>query len=135
MEEKDIDKVHELGLKEDAFNVSPRTYFWSKGELRNWLKNKDDVLLVVEDKSEVIGFALSRFHKETKNVIIDNLFVLEDYRNKGIGTKLMKYLLKELKSKGAVYLCGMARKDDSMEFLKKYGFKEGYKFVWMEKEF
>jgi ribosomal protein S18 acetylase RimI-like enzyme len=133
---KDINEVYNLGVNVNEFSVSLSTNFWSKKELVNWLNNKNDILLIAEDKGYVIGFLFCKFHRQTGNAIIDNVLVKEQYRNKGIGTKLMKTCLKELKSKSCTYVYTLVKPDrkESINFFKKVGFKEGFKFLWVEKK-
>lgn len=58
-------------------------------------------LVVKNDKSEIIGFALYFFAYFTwvgKSLYLDDLYVKPDYRNKGIGSSLLKEIFKIAKS-------------------------------------
>ena len=135
MQVKDIDKVYNLGINIKEFSVSSSSRFWNKEELTNWLNNKNDILLIAEDKNQIIGFLFCKFHKETENAIIDNIFVRKDYRNKKVGTKLMEVCLKKL-SKSCTYVYTLVKPNNkrSINFFKEMGFKIGFKFLWMEKK-
>lgn len=75
-------------------------------------------------------------------MVIENVFVKEELRKKGIGKKLMKNLLREVLKryfkKGVVYVMALTRKNNRgfINLMKKLGFTIGYKdWVWIEKEF
>ena len=132
----DIETVYESGRETEAFRVSDTPGFWSRKQLNRWLDNPDDVLLVAEDNKRVIGYVMSQLHKPTGKATIENLFVDESYRKKGIGSDLIKRCLKELKERGASYFCAMVRTDNDKitNFYERCGFTRGYNFVWMERE-
>ncbi len=65
------------------------------------------------------------------------LAVAPEFRRQGIATKLYSECIAKLKEKGAtgIYSWANADGDDSIgQFLKKQGFAEGHKYVWMDKK-
>lgn len=135
MQVEDVGYVREIiTQKKDEFSVSDVSYGWAEEQLERWVNNKDDVLLVAEDQGKIVGFVTSQYHKPTGKVTIENIYVVEEQRRKDIGTNLMKECLKQLKEKGASYVCGMVKTDNqgTIEFLEKQGFNRGYDFAWIE---
>ena len=136
MQESDLKTIHDIGVKVEGLAVSETIRFWTKQKLYGWVtNNKDDELLVAEDKGKVIGFIMSIFHNPTRIAIIDNLYVAEEYRRRGIGKDLVKECLKRLKERGLRYIYVTVKKDNkaAIEFFKSLEFNKGYDFVWMER--
>lgn len=125
--EKDIDQIIEIFR--DFIGIG-----WSKEKIKSWIRSSD-VLLVAETKGKIIGFIFTQFNKPTKKATIENLIVRRKYRKRGIGTALLKQCLKELKKKGANYICALVRIDNksTIKFLMKRKFHRGYNFTWLEK--
>jgi ribosomal protein S18 acetylase RimI-like enzyme len=136
MKIEDVEEVFNLGVKEERFNVSKqnKTPFWTKEQLMSWVKNNKDVLLIAEDNGKTVGYALSTYHFPTGKATFENLYVVEEYRNKGVGKKLTTNLIKELKKIGSTYICTLVESDNTsiMKCLEKSGFVRGKDFTWME---
>jgi len=140
---KDVEQIYNLGARAQEFFVGETSGgFWSKRQLSNWVKSKDDICLVVVIKNQVAGFILSAYHKPTNKVTIENVFVIEKFRKKGIGKKMITDLLNLAVNhhvkQGAVYIMTLTRKRDRayINLMKKLGFVIGYRdWVWIEKEF
>lgn len=138
METGDVEQVYSSGIKVEEFEVSleeaKESPFWPKNVLYEWVKS-DDVLLVAEDGEKIVGYILTRLHQPTGKADIENIFVDENYRKQGIASMLLSECLKQLKSKGARYVCVLTKTNNksTIEFLKKNNFNKGYEFVWMDK--
>ena len=137
MQLKDVLAVYGLASKEERFQVSGQSCFWSVGQLNIWYESEGDVCLVAEEDGKVIGFVLSQYHKPTGKATIENLFVKEEYRGKGIGRELFAKCSWALKENGATYQCGMVELDNGsiLSLLNGVGFGEGKTFVWVDKVF
>jgi len=137
MEEKDIETVYEMLQNIEEFRVSKESKMgeWVKQSLKNWIKNKDDEMLVAEENGEVVGFIFTTAHKPSGKATIENIFVKEEFRGKGISKKLLDECIARLKKKGINYFCSLVKENNkkAFEFFKSNNFTEGYKFVWMEK--
>ena len=102
------------------------------------IKNKTAIGLVLEVDSKIAGF-ISGEERETlrgKGCAIHQLIITKDYRGKGIIEDLVKEGIKDLKKKGATYLCGLAKTDNfaSIKFLEKNKFIKGFDFSWMHRK-
>ena len=61
------------------------------GYLDKFFDNRDEWIAVAVDKNNIIAFLSIEVHHEDKEYIyLDDLSVTNEYRNKGIGTKLIK---------------------------------------------
>jgi GNAT superfamily N-acetyltransferase len=117
----DSNRIDKAGLKAN--------YNFSKKELG---KNKSG-LFVALDGSKIIGFALGYIEKKPNRFKFQklgqffDLFVEENYRNKGIGEKLAKALLAWYKKQGITYIDIFAyAKNPSTNLYKRLGFVDRY---------
>ena len=138
MKPKDVTAVYSLGIKTREFYSSDDYGSWyPKEALREWLKHKnDDVLLVAESKGKVVGFSLSYVHFR-KWALMDSIAVVPKYRKKGVGRELVDQTLKLLKKKGVVYAQAFLRNNNKPIFrlVKKFGFQKGNNFYVVDRLF
>ena len=133
----DISFLEKIGKEVREFKVSKESKgFWNKEQLKNWILSKNDIILIAEDKEEIIGFVMFAHHVPTGKVTFENGWVRSDYRGKDIISKLTKEGLKQLKLKGARYVCGLVKKDNSssIKFLRKNQFRKGSDFSWLHRK-
>lgn len=136
MRKEDIGFVYSICDKEPYFQVSPNFHgVWSKEQLGTWIASEEDVLLVAEELGEIMGFIMIAHHKPTGKSTIENMWVSEEHRKKGIAQKLFDEGIRELKTKGSNYVCAMADKENSnmLNFLQKNGADKGHLFYWRGK--
>jgi len=98
------------------------------------------ILLVVEEKDQIIGFVWGNLivYGFFRYGTIDELFVKKEFRNKGIGSSLVKAIMKKfkgLKTK-VVFVATEKENKEAIELYKKLGFKlcKGPWFYWNPKE-
>lgn len=119
----------------EEFQVDPNIKeSWSKDQIENLINSKDDVVLIAEE-NQLIGFVIFAHHVPTHKVTFENAWIDQGYRGKGIISKLTREGLKQLRKKGAIYICGLPKEDNqsSIKFLEKNKFKKGFKFIWMHR--
>jgi len=124
-EPKDLEEIYRLGLSEEGFAVSPRTRFYGKEYLKNWLKDSgDDILLVAKVDRVIAGFLFCTI-MVGKWAMGENLVVAKGKRDRGIGTALQNECARRLKRKGIDYMGAWVRDGNQvvMKFLVKKGFK------------
>jgi len=73
------------------------------------LNDKDVIIFVDVEDDKIVGFINGSFMrgnsvKKTDEVKIDMLYVIEEYRNKGIGSKLIDAFVNSCKDRGVKYL-------------------------------
>lgn len=99
----------------------------------NWLvDNANDGFLVVYYNNKPIGFLILDLDWYDKNLNekvaeIHEICIINKFKRRGIGKKLIKIAEKLAKKAGLNYICGWVGKENfnSLNFFKKLGFKEG----------
>ena len=143
-----MDNLNIRELKENEYNILDNflyeAIFIPKGtekppreiinneELQVYVKDfgnyKDDNCIVAELNNRIVGACWTRIMNDYGH-IDDNtpsfaISLYEEYRGKGIGTKLMKTMLKLLKDKGYKKTSLAVQKDNyAVKMYKKVGFK------------
>ncbi len=64
----------------------------------NVIKNKDNILLLYKEDNNSISYVFAK--KVDEGYLLDGLYVLENFRNKGIARKLLNEIIKETSLKG-----------------------------------
>jgi len=119
--------------KMDSFDTQDRAY-WKAGaakQLRKMIKGREDNFIVLEEGSEIIGFAHLKIIKREEifkiktDPHIEATFIKPKYRGKGYGKLIFSESAKFLKKKGAKYITvGTHAKDvGANSFWKRMGFK------------
>ncbi len=96
----------------------------------NWFLNNiisDDIHYLYYEENRLIGYGVKRVFKSY--TIIDTIIVLEEFRGKGIGYKIVKELINK-EDKPIYLLC----EEKNIGFYKKNGFSEENKVVFNDKE-
>ncbi|MBO5438224.1 MAG: GNAT family N-acetyltransferase [Thermoguttaceae bacterium] len=83
MKEIDLDCVYELEQK-----CSPRP--WGPMEFADVLMHSNCVGLVVEFRSQIIGYLIYEMHENTLKIL--NIAVLSEFRRKGVGSQMVARL-------------------------------------------
>ncbi len=131
----DVNQIYKIGTSTGDFSVSKEIKFYKKYELIEWIKNKqNNIIIVAETNSKIIGFVsckIMSFHW----AMVDNFLVLSKFRKNNIGSQIQTFLEKELKKRKISYLTGLVKPQKRIirKFLKKYGFKEQDKYIWVDK--
>jgi len=134
MEKKDVEAVYSLGTSEERFRVGgDGAVFWTKEQLSRWTQSETDVLIVAEDRSKIVGYALSQYHPPTKKAVFENLHVSPEYRSQGVGSQLTDQLVAHLKKQGAVYICALVEPNNEaiLNTLTQKGFEAGKEMRWL----
>lgn len=90
---------------------NPQTHF-------KLLKNSSKVIIALDDrKNQVVGF-ITAISDGVLAAYIPFLEVLPEYKNKGIGKKLVKQMLKELDD---IYMVDLCCDDDLVPYYEEFG--------------
>jgi ribosomal protein S18 acetylase RimI-like enzyme len=138
-EAKDIQEILKLNKKlfdfEQAFGKQynmdwtysqvGKTYFDKR------ISDKNGICLVAEEEKKIIGYLMSYVGKypyrtDIWMAEIENMFVEESYRRKGVGRALVKALLKTLKERKVRRMKVEARcpNEQALQFYKAVGFSD-----------
>lgn len=95
---------------------------WTKGMFEEEIKNGD--FYVVKEGDKIIGYG--GFTKAMNEASLVNLAISQDYRRKGIATKLLEHLIKIAKEKKVERMFLEVRRENigAISFYCKNGFKE-----------
>ena len=104
--------------------LSTFTMPWTEATFRGLLRRKDSDLLVADVKGEIAGYAV--FWAVMDQGELGNVAVDDDYRGKGIGTKLIEEILKRAHERGVKEIFLEVRKSNvrAQELYKTFGFVE-----------
>ena len=99
--------------------------------IREGLKSRRCVLLVVKSEGRVVGFASGTIHwdfpLEVSQLVgkLDDLYVLPEFRRRGVGKKLVVECLNKMKAAGvkAIRLQVLKDKKAAVKLYEKLGFK------------
>ena len=131
----DVNQIYKIGTSTGDFSVSKEIKFYKKYELIEWIKNKqNNIIIVAETNSKIIGFVsckIMSFHW----AMVDNFLVLSKFRKNNIGSQIQTFLEKELKKRKISYLTGLVKPTNpkNTKIIQKYGFKEQDKYIWVDK--
>jgi ribosomal protein S18 acetylase RimI-like enzyme len=131
----DIDAIHQLGKSVEEFSVNSETVnFWPK-ELLMQAVQSDDVLILVAQDEEVVGFLVVNYNKGLKKALIENIYIHPDKRGQGIGDKLLTTVRTLLIEMGCEYTATLVPPDaqGAIELYQRNGFSQGETFVWFDK--
>ena len=99
-----------------------------KDYFKNVITNKNNIILCYIEDDIVKGYAYFRasYNYNEKGYIIDGLYVLDEYRNQGIATKLIKHGMDIIKQNGATFvdINALAANEIALKLYKSLGFKE-----------
>ncbi len=108
-----------------AYGEKGRKYF------EKLLKGRNAFALIAQEGGKMIGYAAASvkkttFRRRNKLAVLDNLFIADDYRGKGVGTMLVKEIEKKLKERKVprLQLFAVRANERAIDFYKKNGFSE-----------
>jgi GNAT superfamily N-acetyltransferase len=141
-ESKDFDVLYALGCQTPEFQVSSSGGFMEPDEFMSAIENPNGLLLLAESDRVILGFIYANRNdpersQKTKWACLVYFMVKPEFRKKGIAQRLYEECIKELKSLGIskVYTWANTESDGSIiQFMKKNGFNEGHKYVWMDRD-
>ncbi len=101
----------------------------SKSDFRNIIKKSKQPIILAKEKRNIVGYASLRIDKKKKWVWLENLYVLKEWRKKGVARYLIKGIInyhhKKTPKKGVVLLTA----DRNLDIFKKLGFQKTMNFM------
>lgn len=121
--EEDIIKLYKSGnWWKDSYDSS---------SIKNLIKGSFKFAIMI-DKIENKTIGMGRILSDgVSDAYIQDLVILNDYRNKGLGSKLVKFLVDYCISKG-IYWIGLISEPDQDEFYSSIGFREMERYTPMK---
>ena len=133
---KDLPTVHSLGSSVSEFSVNDETVmFWPESILQSAIDSKDTLYYVAEDNENLVGFIIASYVEGLRKSTIENVFVIPESRQKGVGDMLLEKLLSNLAQKGCQYVATLVPVDaaNATRLYRNAGFSEGEMFLWLDK--
>jgi GNAT superfamily N-acetyltransferase len=137
---QDFEKLYELGKNTPELQVSNTENFMERDEFLSAIQNPHGVFLVAELDSQIIGFIYANTSDperplKNKYACFVYLAVKPEFRKHGFATDLYNHCEQKLKTMGITHAYGWAHPESGiLNFLKKKGFTEGHKYVWVDKK-
>ena len=131
---EDADSIYALGVADSAFRVSDVIRFYEKSELAEWAeKTADNLLLVVEGDSEIVGFAFCKIMSHHW-AMLDNFYIKPCSRCIPTNEYLWRRLLVELTNRKVTYLTCLVRDDHEaiVRLARRRGFARQHSYSWLE---
>jgi len=133
VKKEDIKIVFELGKNISGFEVSNDIVtFWPIQLLNNSVEKEDVIFLVMEQEKNIIGFLIMNLNYSLLKGEIEDIYIIEEERNKGYGSTLLKKSIDIAKNKGINYkIQYINTMTNSAEgFFQKNDFVKGNIFIW-----
>jgi len=113
---------------------------WARKALEKLLATENYVILVAELDRKIVGFIdyyiLPSVWEKWNEATINYLFIHKDYQGRGIGSKLLKEVIKQTDKMGIMELHVGTEKENkrAIHLYKKHGFLKEYLLLEREKE-
>jgi ribosomal protein S18 acetylase RimI-like enzyme len=122
-EEKEFDDSLNMNW---GYSDAGKNYFIGK------IKDEKNITFVAEDNAKIVGYLAggiceTQVYRNIKEMTeLENMFILDEYRSKGIGSSLMREFVEWSKNKGAerIHVEASALNHQAINFYKKNNFKE-----------
>lgn len=131
----DVEAIHRLGENVSEFSVNDETItFWPK-ELLMDAVGSDDVLLLVAEDTEIVGFLIVNYNRSLKKALVENIYVRPDARGQGIGDQLLQKMFERLPEVGCEYVATLVPLDagSAINLYERSGFSRGESFLWLDR--
>lgn len=104
------------------------------------IQSDDAIFLVAEDNGRLVGFLMGTIYprpkarKSMKPAVLDEIFVSQGYRNKGVGKELIEKFQDWARGKGAnkLRVSTHHKNEEAIKFYREFGFKDFY--IKLEKD-
>lgn len=141
-EKKDFSELYALGLATPEFRVGAEGEFMEEGEFLSAIENPNGTFLQAEEEATIIGFIYASWRDiergpQTTWACLVYLVVESRYRKQKVAQKLYDTCLKELQQHKITNVYGWANSESDgsiIRFLKKQGYQQGHKYIWMDKK-
>lgn len=91
-EQKDSNRINELFIEmlQSIYNTD-QVNGYSEGDLERFFDSRDEWISIATDEDKIIAFlSIEVHHEEEEYIYLDDLSVTKQYRNNGIGTRLIR---------------------------------------------
>ncbi len=120
---------------EDNDNTTGIDDSWSESEILSFLNDDSNVCLGAYYKDILIGFVLSYFGRGINKIYVENIYVKNKYRRKGIAKQLIANMQELYSEKGNFRYVALIYTNNiaSIKLFSSAGYLEGRKMIWFQK--
>lgn len=129
--EKDAKRILEL-FKSDSNLLGYSGEKFTLGEIKNYIKEKIDSVIVCEIDGKIVGVISSEIWKDYCYLAF--MVVDKKYRHHGIGEEMLKNLEANSKKEGYIGLYVKEKNTPMIKLLREMKYKSGDKFVYYHKD-
>jgi ribosomal protein S18 acetylase RimI-like enzyme len=122
---------------EERFGIRPkRWYEYKAAEIEEFINAHPDWIFVAEEDGRTIGYATYIIFREREIGEVGNNAVHPDYRGRGIGSKLHRAVLDELKREGmkGVFVITTRKHIPARKMYESAGFEESWHQIFYVRE-
>ena len=132
--EKDALRILEL-LNSDPNLVGDEDIKFSPYHVKEYLSSPITRVYIVEKDKKVIGLVISEFWKTAKYAYINQVVVDKDYRRRGIGKALMKFIenLAKKEKMNIIFCFSEVDNKKTHKLFGKLNYKKGKRFFFFSK--
>lgn len=135
LEPKDLSSIS-LHMQNYYFDCAQLDDYWTNDEILAWIRDSSDYCIGAFANNILIGFGLTHYHKATNKVHIENIFVLEQYRNEGVAQRLVFDIIAYYcgRSTNKIRFVGLSdtTNQSTIGLLEKNKFVKGHPMYWMQ---
>ncbi len=110
-------------------NTKELGWGYSHNYFKRLINCKEGIFLIAEHASKVVGVVYGEFNKKEDWAGLTGIAVLEKYRNKGIGSQLLKEFEKIIHNKNISTIELFAYIDTLAKHIHKLGYKKGGTYI------
>ena len=115
-----IAKIEDL----DDINFLNKKYFKENRDFKKILENKDDYFFIAEDKDKIVGFSGISYNDWNNTARIIDIFVISEYRGKGLSDELINKIKSEAKKlKARTIIAEAPSLNDALKTYLRNGFR------------
>jgi ribosomal protein S18 acetylase RimI-like enzyme len=129
----DVDIMTRWGEENIELRGSETDTPYKRETLLEWARNPGmDIILVAKDGEKPVGMCMVHWMRDW--AYCSELFVVAQYRKKGIGKMLLEEVGERLKGRNCNLVLVVEQSSHAKAFYEKQGFKEGFPLRWMDKK-
>ncbi len=106
---------------------------YGRETLHQWIEHPGmDIILIAKNGEKAVGMCLVHWMRSW--AYVSELFVIKEYRKKGIGKMMMAEVFERLKGRNCNLVLVVEESSHAKAFYEKQGFREGFPLRWMDKK-
>jgi N-acetylglutamate synthase-like GNAT family acetyltransferase len=121
--------ISDLKFMEEILSTRELGPKYSLNYFKRLIKSKEGIFLIAEHASKIVGVAYGEFSEKEDFAELTGIAVLEKYRNKGIGSQLLREFEKIIHNKNISAIELFANINTLAKHIHKLGYKKGGTYI------